>query len=256
MNKAFPLLILGLLSLACGRQAVDPGPVATIHPLAVIAGSVADTEVYTLLPPGVSPHAYDPLPSAVRMASAASQIIAVHPEIDGWATALAESPVHWMVPEGGDPHGWLDPRVVRDALPALGVLLCPEATCSARVDSMHAGLNDLLLEGRSRLEGRPVVLSSNFLTAFASAFGLEVVSIVAPVEGVEPSPSALQASISAAREAGLVVGQTRLPEHAARRVAEAAGVPFVAIDPIGTMETAPTYATLIETIVAAIAEAR
>lgn len=215
-----------------------------------------------LLPAGVSPHAYDPLPSAVRSASRASLLWAVDPDVDGWVTTLGHGDVLWLNSEpDSDPHAWLDPEAVRRALPRLVSALCaaePEE-CDAvkiRAARLEQELLDLVEAGRQRLEGLRMVMSSTFLDAFARRMGIVIESTISPVEGVEPSAARLQSSIEEARSTGLVVGQSALPERAARLVAEASGARFVELDPIGSPESAASYPELIGHLIDELARGR
>ncbi len=64
--------------------------VATIHPLAAILEKVTEprARVVRLLPPGASPHTYEPSPSDVRIAGRAPGLFYVSDELDGWASRL------------------------------------------------------------------------------------------------------------------------------------------------------------------------
>lgn len=245
----------------------DTRPViaVTIHPLKTIVARLTgpNVEVVTLLPPGMSPHAYDPVPSAARLSSRALLVASIDPEVDGWVASMSPER-QWILNEASgsrDPHSWLSPDHVRNSVPDLASRLCsliPDRCpdIMAQADEFSEELQALSLAGRHRLAGLACVVSAPFLSAFALNFGLDIRAVIAPTEGVEPTSQGMRAAIEAAREAGLVIGQTGLPDRAAALVAEAAGVPLVRVDPIGTAESAPTYAAFIDRIIATMEDQR
>ncbi len=76
-----------------GCQSKSAGPlfVVTGNPLAAIVKELAgaNSEVYTLVPPGVSPHTFAPKPSDLYKVQAAEALFFVSPEMDGWAATLS-----------------------------------------------------------------------------------------------------------------------------------------------------------------------
>ncbi|MDI6906334.1 MAG: metal ABC transporter substrate-binding protein [Thermoanaerobacterales bacterium] len=124
---------------------------ATIFPLADIAHQIGGerVEVVTLLPPGASPHTFEPTPEQMRGLTAARVFISVGPGLDDWAARLGDGgrgdrvdvavletiPASALIteqnsgeahgedgPEAGsdhdhhgvNPHVWLDPVLVHD----------------------------------------------------------------------------------------------------------------------------------------------
>jgi ABC-type Zn uptake system ZnuABC Zn-binding protein ZnuA len=235
--------------------------VVTITPLKLIAEQLLDSEtpVATLLPGGVSPHAYDPLPSAVRTVSSAQLLLAIHPDVDGWVTNMEAKQTWWLTEQQDDPHSWLDPLYVRDALPGLAESLCSvyAVECPSiqqRAEDFATALDALTATATPGLAGLRLVPSGVFLSAFSARFGVQQEAVIAPVEGVEPSPSDVARSIDAARTVGLVVGQSGFPELAAAEVARASGARFVRIDPLGSQPPVATYTGLLEEIIRTLTE--
>ncbi len=256
------LLLVSVILPGCGT-ATGEGTrvVVTIPPLRLVAEQLLDpgTPVATLLPGGVSRHAYDPLPSAVRTAATARVLLAAHPDVDGWVTSLQAGEVWWLTAEDEDPHSWLDPLHVRDALPGLADALCEayEEQCPAirqRAVTLARELEDVTAEGIAVLSGIRLVPSGVFLSTFGARFGLQAEAVIAPVEGVEPSPADVARSIDEASTVGLVVGQAGFPELAAAEVARASGARFVRIDPLGSRPPATSYSGLIADIIRALTE--
>ena len=254
-------LLLTTIAGCGGAETSGARLVVTIPPLKLIAEQLLDsgTPVVTLLPGGVSPHAYDPLPSAVRTVSGAQILIAVHPDVDGWVTGLQADRIWWLTDRGDDPHSWLDPIHVRDALPRLSHALCEVYTgqCASirqRAADFAVELDLLTAKATPALSGLRLVPSGIFLTAFSARFGLQPEAVIAPVEGVEPSPGDVARSIEAARLVGLVVGQAGFPELAAAEVARASGARFVRVDPLGTRPPVANYSGLLAEIIRTLTE--
>jgi len=99
--------------------AAPPRVAATIFPLhdivRQVAGSVAD--VVLVLPPGGSPHTFEPTPATVRALSDASLMFVVGHGLDDWAARLARGAgVPRLVPADAgirlrrENDGGVDPR--------------------------------------------------------------------------------------------------------------------------------------------------
>ena len=92
---AFSVLAsLSILLASPPAKGTSPEGVATtIPPLADIVRQVSgDTaSVISILPPGGSPHTFDPRPGAVRELSRAGAIFAIGHGLDDWVSALASA---------------------------------------------------------------------------------------------------------------------------------------------------------------------
>jgi len=164
------LLLAVSLNGGCGptaRTGADKRvtAVATIFPLADIAQNIGGdlVETVTLVPPGASPHTFEPTPAQMNEVARADLIIRVGAGLDDWVTGLFETnngAVRVVAVEavgtdalpyvpgvgagdGGDrepadghahssssstpvdPHVWLDPVLVRDKIaPAITAAFC------------------------------------------------------------------------------------------------------------------------------------
>jgi zinc transport system substrate-binding protein len=154
-----------------------------------------------------------------------------------------------------DPHVWGDPKAVIALLPALSDTLCsvdPEG-CSvyrANADTFSTDLAalDARLQAMLRpVEGRRAMLSQPFFRYFLRRYGVELVSTVEPLPAKEPSPRQIQSLAEQAAASGVdvIFTQAQLPDRAARVVAETAGVPVHALDPIGGVDGRRTYEDLL-----------
>lgn len=262
-----------LLSLA-GASVADAGPrwVVTIQPAAAIVREVAgaDAEVTTLVPPGASPHTYEPRPSDVAKAERATALLAVSPLVDGWAARLpaaARIDLLALVPAaerrpfdpdqgaGTDPHFWTDPATVAAMLPALADGLCraDAAGCDgyrARARTFGEELATLERETAITLapvRGRGLVLLHPSMRYLLARHGIRVVGVIEPSPGKEPTPRYLRDLVATIEATGAraVFTEPQLPARPAEVVAEAAHVKLGLLDPNGGVAGRTRYADLI-----------
>jgi ABC-type Zn uptake system ZnuABC Zn-binding protein ZnuA len=258
-----------------------PVAAATIAPLASLAAQVAGKgwDVATIVPPGVSPHVFEPGPRDVKRLAKARLVVTVGAGYDLWAARIvaacaAQAVVHDAGASvgvradegpagerdhdgeiGRDPHWYLSPR---RAAAALG----PLAEAFARLDpSGAAGYRARAAEGARALatldaeiaaalapvRGRTVVSTHNSWTYFLADYGLVNGGSVEPAPGREPSPHELRALIDLVREKRIpaLFTEPQFPPSAARVVAEDAGVRLVLADPQGGVPGRETYADLL-----------
>jgi zinc transport system substrate-binding protein len=209
LSAAAAALGLALSASLPGRAAEQPVYVTTIAPFGMIlrelVGNRAEVEV--LLPPGASPHTYDPKPSEVKVTSEAAAFFYGGELLDGWAAdlpcrkrvelfALVPDSLKLPMPahhhhedEAGhahsaeqghehegesalDPHFWTSPRVVRAMLPGLVEELCacdPVGTETYRAQGRRfdAVLQELDRELTSTLAG----VKGRHMLLFHPSFG-------------------------------------------------------------------------------------
>ena len=268
-----------LLALAhawgCGGGAVPAGklPVAvSIPPLADLVAEVGGDEVAVtiLVPPGASPHTFEPTPSQLREVGRCRLLVLNGLGLEYWADKVAAavaSPDLIVVDTSrrvetldGNPHVWLDPRnavlqaeEIRDAL----VQADParrseyEANAAAFARDMEA----LDRESRERVAGwsrRSFVSLHPAWSYLARRYGLEEAAVIETSPGREPSASEMVAIVEACRRSGAaaVFAEPQLSQKAARVLAEEAGVPVVLLDPLGPGKGKGGYRDLIMDVIA------
>jgi zinc transport system substrate-binding protein len=250
-----------------------PRYVATIQPLAAILREVAGgrAEVTALVPPGASPHTYEPRPSDVVHAESATALFHVSPLLDAWAARLPAPrrvevlalvpPAHRLPladpPSDGaiDPHFWTDPLTVKALLPGLRRTLCaldPPGcrTYSAGARRFRAALERLDAEVAALLapvRGRAVVLFHPSFRYLLVRYGLVMAASLEPSPGKEPTPRYVVDVVRAVKRLGVrsVFTEPQLPPRPAEVVAEEAGVALHVLDPNGGVAGRETYADLI-----------
>ncbi len=278
-------LALALAASACAAPPPAPGrPVAaaTISPLADIVGRVAGPgwTVRTIIPPGVSPHVFEPTPKDVRLVAPARLVVTVGAGYDSWAAKLAAAcssqatlfdaggAAGIVVAGGGasdddhshgdlghDPHWFLSPPLVEKMLPALAgelTALDPEGaagyrTRAADLTGALSRLDAEIARTLAPLAGSSIVTAHNAWTYFAARYGLKVAGSIEPVPGREPTPREIRALVLAARREGIrtLFTEPQFPPDAARVVAHEAGLRVETVDPIGGVPGRVGYEELL-----------
>ena len=261
--------LLGIAVPACVPPPQEPAAeqplvVATILPVANLTAALAkdDARVEVLLPPRASPATWEATPSQVRALSEAAAYIRVGAGLDAWTESyapaaqvsrvlvltegmkLAGAPAGGHGHEGaGNPHVWLDPVLVRDAIVPLlvdlliGVAPAAGDSIRARAARVSDTLTALDAELRSLLSSatRPFVATHDAWAYFADRYGLEAAGSVYGSPGREPSPRDLARLASAVRRSGVgvVFVEPQLAKGAAITLAAEIGAATVVVDPLG-----------------------
>lgn len=149
---------------------------------------------------------------------------------------------------GPDPHLWLDPILVAQVVPAIrsAVQTAESARGSAKIEHMAAveskvladvlAVDDEYRQGLAGHKGNEIVTHHSAWGRLADRYGLSVAQVLRPVEAVEPDPSHMAAVVEAikVRRVAAVFIEPQYDAGAAKRIADAAGVKVLTLDPIGT----------------------
>lgn len=278
MRAAALALLAGAPAAAAGEG--RPVAAATVAPLASLTASVAGPgwDVVTVVPPGVSPHVFEPGPRDVKRIAKARLVVTVGAGYDAWAVRLvaacaARAEVHDAGasvgvregdPAGGhahegeighDPHWWLSPRRAAAALAPLAEALGRVDPAGAALYRARAGeaaqalaaLDAEIARTLAPVRGRAVVSTHNSWAYFLDDYGLVNGGSVEPVPGREPSPRALRALVDLVRERRIpaLFTEPQFPPSAARVVSGDAGIRLVLADPLGGVPGRETYAELL-----------
>jgi ABC-type Zn uptake system ZnuABC Zn-binding protein ZnuA len=245
---------------------------ATIFPLydivRQVAGSVA--EVVLVLPPGASPHTFEPTPSSVRALGETRVLFIVGHGLDDWAARLARGAgvTRLMPVDAGialrrthetrgrvDPHYWLsapNAKMIARTVGAELARLAPErraeiehslAEYLARLDAADAEVRRLL----AALPTQRIATFHDAFGYFADAYGLEVTATFEPYPGQEPSPQFVvefQKKIRAA-DVRVVFTEPQLSVDALRPIARDLGVTLAVLDPLGGLPGREGYIELL-----------
>lgn len=266
-------VVSGLLLGGCSR-APDPSEdgelrvLVSIPPLAGLVEAMLPEggRVETLIPPGVSVHAYQLRPDDRARVARADLVVMVGLGLEGGATRLLESAGDRLVrfdeavgvsaphaghvhgPEcdhghGPDPHLWLDPSLVLRLVGAIESRLATmEGVDQARLSAQTAALRERISEidalyasSLADRRGRAIVTHHNAWSRLTDRYGLRVAAVLRPVATGEPTPAELARAREAIEREGAttIFVEPQFDAALAQRLAENAGVQVRRLDPIG-----------------------
>jgi ABC-type Zn uptake system ZnuABC Zn-binding protein ZnuA len=274
---------------ACTRSAPARRLVAaTVFPVFDLIRRVAGDrlDVRLILAPGLDPHDYEPRPKDVAGLADASLIFAVGLGLDPWAQGLARSagagearvfelgplmdpilaPAGLIRPEPLiDPHFWTDPVRAQRAVDVIVEALSgldPEGgpfyrerggALKSSIQAVHA---DVARQAQTWTRRRLVTFHGS-LFYFAARYGLQVVGVVQPVPGTEPTAQHMAALVAELRgpQAAALFTEPQMEAQLAKALAREAGVGVHEVDPLGGGPKAASYEDLMRGIVGAMDEA-
>jgi ABC-type Zn uptake system ZnuABC Zn-binding protein ZnuA len=282
LGMAVVIAVASLAQVSCSgcarRRLERPQVAATVFPLYDIVRRLAEDrlDVHLILAPGLDAHSYEPRPRDVAALADSSLIFAVGLELDGWAQDLARSagagearvfelgplmdPI--LAPQGLvrtvpfiDGHFWLDPLraqravdVVVEALGALDPVGGP--FYRGRGEDMKRSFQAVHEEIAGRAERwsrRRIVSFHGSLFYFAARYDLEVVGVVEPVPGQEPTAQHLAALIDLLRQPdpAALFSEPQMDDVLAEALAREAGVTAHQIDTMGGRPDTDSYERLM-----------
>jgi zinc transport system substrate-binding protein len=157
-----------------------------------------------------------------------------------------------------DPHFWLDPLrmqracdIVVDALRTFD----PEGSPAyrARAEEVKRSLAQLDEEARgrsARWRGKRIVTAHGSLFYFSARYGPEVVAVVEPLAGREPSPRYVARILSRIKETGAVAvfAENQLDRGPAQAIATESGLGLHELDTVGGLSSTDSYEALFRQI--------
>jgi ABC-type Zn uptake system ZnuABC Zn-binding protein ZnuA len=250
---------------------------ATIFPVYDIARQVAggSVDVVLLLPPGASPHTFEPTPAAVRNLAGARTLFVIGHGLDDWAARTARGAgVTHIVPvdnrislrqlsqdssdagrQALDPHYWLS--IANGMMIARTVAAEIEHLIPEQRDEIERALAGYVMnleaadsEIRRLLANPPTRRIATLHDAFgyfAAAYNLDIVATFEPFPGKEPGPRFIQEFQRKVRDAAIRVlfSEPQLSVDAIRPIARDAGVTISVLDPIGGVPGRESYVALM-----------
>jgi zinc transport system substrate-binding protein len=260
---------LGLLKGPALATAPTPGKLlvaATILPLGDFCQKIGGNlvQVQVLIPPGASPHIFEPAPSEMARAFRARVFVYIGAGLEPWATRLLRAwgsknlvrveaargiPLLKMQGEGeeahltGNPHIWLDPVLAQEIcrkIAAAYIQADPahRAQYDANLQAYLAALAELNQEIENhakRWRQRDYVSFHPDLAYFARRYGLHNVGTIEEAPGREPTPRYLQHLVAAIHRFGIkvVFAEPQLNPRVAEVIAREAGAKVLRLDPLG-----------------------
>lgn len=152
--------------------------------------------------------------------------------------------------DGADPHLWLDPvlcmefagklaPVIERAARKAGMNESDVVRTAERAGELEARIGQLDAECRRLLEpvrGKAIVTHHAAFGRLADRYGLRVVEVVRPVEGVEPTTGQISAVLEAIRREGVsaIFAEPQYADRSVDMIAQRAGVQLGRLDPLGS----------------------
>jgi zinc transport system substrate-binding protein len=296
VTRTLGICLLLALAAAIPVQATVPptpatGPIrviASIPPLAALAREVGGdlVDVRVLLPPGASPHGFEPGPDAVRAISRAEVHLVVGRLLDGWAENLARGanpkarierlgyglpgpePPADAEDKEGDPHVWLDPRKAAVMATNIGGILAslrPEQAdlFRARAADLRGRLEKIDRQAEERLSPLrdiPFVAYHGGLNHLVARYGIRQIAVLEPFAGREPSPKWMKEILDRIHQSGAraIFSEPQFSARLAEVMGRESGVPVTEIDLIGGTPGRLTYeeffAAALDTLARALGE--
>ena len=245
--------------------------VVSIYPLMDISrhvgGDMAD--VNFIVPPGASPHVFEPTPSDMIKIHNAKVFVIIGTGFEFWAEKAVRSAgkpdlrvirlsdgvtllKHGLLSkdedhgeEGfADPHIWLDPLIVKDMVDKI-------ASALAEVDPAHKkyyieraevykeelqGLHRLISETVMDFRTRDYVTFHSAWNYFSRRYGLNVVGVIEESPGKEASPKHIARIIREIKKsrAKVVFAEPQFNPKTAEVIAKESGADVLFLDPIGS----------------------
>jgi zinc transport system substrate-binding protein len=212
--------------------------VVTIYPLQepVKLATGKNTDVLTLLPPGMSPHGFELNAQQMRMLSNADVLIVAGGGVDGWATRAVKS-VKRKVKVIDINH-----LLKGKKLEGVSKTGLPEHSFSTGVAAVVEKLSELdtaYAKAFKDVKAKELVTFHNAFDLLAKRYGLTVVAHLTEVElsgGGEVSPSQMrevQAEIKA-HHLKVLYAEPQFSDRAVAAIKQATGVAVLRLDPLGT----------------------
>lgn len=279
------LVTAALLVAACGSRSSSNA--ATTGTLKVVATTTVFADIIrniggdrvlvdSIIPAGAGPEDYEPKPDDARRLADADLIVSNGVGLDDFLDRLVDAAgeqeaVRLVLGDGiptitvdaePNPHFWLDPTLVLDHyLPAIATALteldpAESATYETNRAAYAAKLRDLDAASMAKVEtippaNRELVTFHDAFPYFAAHYGFELIGVIVPNVGQEPTASQLAALVETVRASGTraVFSEAQFSPDLARTLADEAGVTEVVTtlynDTVGPLPV-DTYLTMME----------
>jgi zinc transport system substrate-binding protein len=260
--------------------------VASIAPLADFARQVGKDRVHVLLllPPGASPHTYEPVPRTVQEISKAKIFIEIGAGLEFWADRLIAATAKGIIMvtcsegiqliRGKDhdhalsnvnPHIWLDPVIcmkIVDTIAAAFAAADPANAAfylnnAAAYDSRLAALDREIAETVKTFRTREYITFHPAWDYFARRYGLRVTGVIEEAPGKEPSPRYVQHILDEIKKmkTKVIFAEPQFSPRIAEAIAQEADAQVLMLDPIGGEKSRETYIALMKYNLAMMAKA-
>jgi len=273
------MCVLAVGLVGCGGSSTpggggEPVVVVTIQPIASLVGQIVPEQVTVrcLVPAGATPHGFEPTGRDAEAMHGCAALVAVGMHFDDWAadalkrfgggdsklyrlSTLAgisdgehahhdHGHDHEHDHAGPNPHIWLDPVLMRQAVAALGDKLA--ADLPAHADAIERNTRQLLTELTALdaafteqlkpFAGRKIVTYHNAFDRLAERYDLTVAATLTPIDAPgSMTPARLEQAIEAinAHKLHVLFTEPQFPADAAAMIRNETDIAVLTLDPIG-----------------------
>ena len=275
------VLIVPILGCRMGSDNSDenykPSFSATIFPIYDIARQIVSPhmDVALILPPGESPHTFNPNPRLKNAVDASDRIFVIGNRLDEWALQLVDDQSKVVPVDSGsellewenhdetedhghgnyDPHYWLNPEnaiPIATIITEQAVLIDPEhwEYYSLRLDNFILSIQQLYLDGFSRsriIADKPFVTLHSGWTYFSDAFQLNALGSFYSV-GSQATPKYLHqlGNLIDTHNVKVIFSEPQLSTSAINSIVEDRDLIIGMLDPLGGSGDITSYQLLID----------
>src|SRR4030043_51407 len=246
--------------------------IASIAPLADFAKQVGGerVDVRLLLPPGASPHIYEPTPKTIKEIHNAGGFIKIGRALGFWAEKIIEASgnkklivvdstsgvpligeIHSHSSSGADPHIWLDPVIAGSIVTKMEKALIEADPQGVEFYKQNASLyKKKLLQLDKEISAKVKTFRiKEYVTFhpawnyFSKRYGLKVAGVIEESPGKEPSVKHIANIIKEINRIGsrVVFVEPQFNPKIAEAIAKESGARVLFLDPIGGLKGRETY---------------
>jgi zinc transport system substrate-binding protein len=261
----YVLAALLCLVPACAKDTSSAGTkvevVSAVYPLTYAVRRVAGdlVSVTDVTPPGAEPHDVELSPAQAGQVERADLVVLVHGLQPALEAAAGDGALD-VLPDGSDPHVWLDPRVYAAVVAKITLRLASLDRAHAGVfrDNARAFVRELQAfdkEAEAALAHcarKDLVTSHAAFGRFATRYGLRQTGIAGVDAEAEPSPARIAKVVALAGKNGVTTVFAESAEsRPAQTVAREAGATVAVLDPVEVFR-GDDYLTVMRRNVAAV----
>ncbi|MBI5188613.1 MAG: zinc ABC transporter substrate-binding protein, partial [Nitrospirae bacterium] len=256
--------------------------IVSIYPLYDFVRQVGEerVDVKLLLPPGASPHTYEPTPKVMKELSEARVFVKIGAGLEFWAEKMIKASgskrlivvdssfgiqlirdvhshhstlitQHSSLDSYADPHIWLDPLIARDIVTKIEKTLIEADPSNAGVYKKNASIyREKLLHLDKEISEKVKTFTIKEYVTFHSAwnyfskrYGLKVAGVIEEAPGKEPSPKHIARIIQEVNRIGnrVIFAEPQFNPKIAEAVARESSAKVLYLDPIGGQKGRETY---------------
>ncbi|MCL5985256.1 MAG: metal ABC transporter substrate-binding protein [Actinobacteria bacterium] len=276
---AFYLILMISITLmstfaGCITQSAKPGEmgkikiVTTISPLADMISKVGGekVEVISILPPGASPHVFEPSIEQLKNAANSAALMKIGLSFDDWADKIASASYSNMkifvlsdnvtLNKDKNPHIWLSLKraiIIVENIHSYLSELDPaskqyyEGNAAEYIEKIKAKDREFS-EGFNKKHNKKFVQFHDAWNYFAEDYGLQIVATIEPFPGKEPTPQYLADVEKIIRDNNIkvVFSEPQLNDRIVNFLAEELKINVEILDPEGANKELKEYLSLMQ----------